>query len=62
MVSGHKNFHKLLGYCLQFTTHPVLAFEYAEIITLDPLVASNPRNTRRINIAREVANALTYLL
>ncbi|CAA7060625.1 unnamed protein product [Microthlaspi erraticum] len=61
MVSGHKNFLKLLGCCLEFTP-PVLVFEYAEIITLGPLLASsNPRNLRRIKIAREVANALTYL-
>ncbi|XP_010516405.1 PREDICTED: non-functional pseudokinase ZED1-like isoform X2 [Camelina sativa] len=36
-------------------------FEYAEIITLGPLLASHPGNLRRIKIAREVANALTYL-
>ncbi|CAH8354612.1 unnamed protein product [Eruca vesicaria subsp. sativa] len=60
MVSGHKNFLKLLGCCLEFTP-PVLVFEYAEIITLGPLAASNPSNMTRIKIAREVANALTYL-
>ncbi|KAG2324845.1 hypothetical protein Bca4012_039341 [Brassica carinata] len=60
MVSGHKNFLKLLGCCLEFTP-PVLVFEYAEIITLGPLVASNLSNMRRVKIAREVANALTYL-
>lgn len=61
MVSGHKNFLKLLGCCLEFTP-PVLVFEYAEIITLGPLVASNPsRNMRRIKIAREVASGLSYL-
>ncbi|KAJ4885080.1 Protein kinase superfamily protein [Raphanus sativus] len=60
MVSGHKNFLKLLGCCLEFTP-PVLVFEYAEIITLGPLAAPNPRNMRRIKIAREVASALSYL-
>ncbi|CAH2063774.1 unnamed protein product [Thlaspi arvense] len=60
MVSGHKNFLKLLGCCLEFAP-PVLVFEYAEIITLGPLVASDLKNLRRIKIAREVANALTYL-
>nr|BAH19917.1 AT3G57760 [Arabidopsis thaliana] len=60
MVSGHKNFLKLLGCCLEFTP-PVLVFEYAEVITLGPLLTSHPGYLRRIKIAREVANALTYL-
>ncbi|KAJ0255461.1 Non-functional pseudokinase ZRK6 [Hirschfeldia incana] len=60
MVSGHNNFLKLLGCCLEFAP-PVLVFEYAEIITLGPLVTSNPTSMKRIKIAREVANALTYL-
>ncbi|CAN8324201.1 unnamed protein product [Cochlearia groenlandica] len=61
MVSGHNNFLKLLGCCLEFSP-PVLVFEYAEIITLGPLfVSSRPSNLKRIKIARDVANALTYL-
>ncbi|KAL1209867.1 Non-functional pseudokinase ZRK6 [Cardamine amara subsp. amara] len=60
MVSGHKNFLKLLGCSLEFTP-PVLVFEYAEIITLGPLLPSHPRNLRRIKIAKEVATALSYL-
>ncbi|KAG2240954.1 hypothetical protein Bca52824_096945 [Brassica carinata] len=32
MVSGHKNFLKLLGCCLEFS-YPVLVCEYAEVIT-----------------------------
>ncbi|ESQ44297.1 hypothetical protein EUTSA_v10006497mg [Eutrema salsugineum] len=57
MVSGNNNFLKLLGCCLEFSP-PVLVFEYAEIITLGPLVASDPKHMRRIKIAREGFHSL----
>ncbi|XP_019101060.1 PREDICTED: non-functional pseudokinase ZED1-like [Camelina sativa] len=65
MVSGHKNFLKLLGCCLEFA-YPVLVCEYAEVITrslrgtrcpIDPALTWS----MRIVIAKEIANALSYL-
>lgn len=62
MVSGHKNFLKLLGCCLEFTC-PVLVCEYAEDITqsahhfIDPALPWN----MRMKIARDISNSLAYL-
>lgn len=62
MASGHKNFLKLLGCCLDFTC-PVLVCEYAESIMvsahhqIDPTLPWN----MRIKIAREISNSLAYL-
>lgn len=61
MVSGHKNFLKLLGCCLEFTC-PILVCEYAESIMvsahqIDPMLTWN----MRIKIAREISNSLSYL-
>lgn len=66
MVSGHKNFLKLLGCCLEFP-YPVLVYEYAESIICRP--KNGPQNlfdvklpwNMRMKIAKEVADALTYL-
>ncbi|CAH2058441.1 unnamed protein product [Thlaspi arvense] len=65
MVSGHKNFLKLLGCCLEFP-YPVLVCEYAEVITRSLRGARCPIDptltwSMRIVIAKEIANALTYL-
>lgn len=61
MVSGHKNFLKLLGCCLEFE-HPVLVCEYAERI---PFNTPNPEMLlpwgMRIKIAKEIAIAVSYL-
>lgn len=61
MVSGHKNFLKLLGCCLEFE-HPVLVCEYAERI---PYNTPNPETLlplrMRIKIAKEIAIAVSYL-
>ncbi|XP_023637263.1 probable inactive receptor-like protein kinase At1g65250 [Capsella rubella] len=62
MVSGQKNFIKLLGCCLEFTC-PVLVCEYAEGITQNDLHQIDPTlpwNTR-IKIARDISNSLAYL-
>ncbi|XP_010508590.2 PREDICTED: non-functional pseudokinase ZED1-like, partial [Camelina sativa] len=66
MVSGHKNFLKLLGCCLEFP-YPVLVYEYAESIICRPQNGSKylfdvnlPWNMR-MKIAKEVEDALTYL-
>ncbi|XP_010506051.1 PREDICTED: non-functional pseudokinase ZED1-like [Camelina sativa] len=66
MVSGHKNFLKLLGCCLEFP-YPVLVYEYAESIICRPQNGSKylfdvslPWDVR-MKIAKEVADALTYL-
>lgn len=64
MVSGHKNFLKLLGCCLEFP-NPVLVYEYAQSIMSREkskylFDVSLPWNMR-LNIAKEVADALTYL-
>lgn len=65
MVSGHKNFLKLLGCCLEFS-YPVLVSEYAEVITRSLRGARCPIDpsltwSMRIIIAKEIANALSYL-
>lgn len=65
MVSGHKNFLKLLGCCLEFS-YPVLVCEYAEVITRSLRGARCPIDpsltwSMRIVIAKEIANALSYL-
>ncbi|KAF3582220.1 hypothetical protein DY000_02028502 [Brassica cretica] len=65
MVSGHKNFLKLLGCCLEFS-YPVLVCEYAEVITRSLRGARCPIDpsltwSMRIIIAKEIANALSYL-
>ncbi|XP_019102416.1 PREDICTED: non-functional pseudokinase ZED1-like [Camelina sativa] len=61
MVSGHKNFLKLLGCCLEFE-HPVLVCEYAERI---PFNTPNPGMFlpwgMRIKIVKEIAIAASYL-
>lgn len=61
IVSGHKNFLKLLGCCLEFE-HPVLVCEYAERI---PYNTPNPEMLlpwgMRIKIAKEIAIAVSYL-
>ncbi|KFK34986.1 hypothetical protein AALP_AA5G219500 [Arabis alpina] len=58
MVSGHKNFLKLLGCCLEFE-HPVLVCEYAERIPLNPEMFLPLQ--MRIKIAKEIAIAVSYL-
>ncbi|ESQ44299.1 hypothetical protein EUTSA_v10006056mg [Eutrema salsugineum] len=57
MVSGHKNFLKLLGCCLEFE-YPVLVCEYAERI---PSNTPNLGLGMRIKIAKEIAIAVSYL-
>uniref|UniRef100_A0A1J3E722 Putative inactive receptor-like protein kinase n=1 Tax=Noccaea caerulescens TaxID=107243 RepID=A0A1J3E722_NOCCA len=62
MVSGHKNFLKLLGCCLEFE-YPVLVCEYAERIpykTPNLGMFSWGLGTR-IKIAKEIAIAVSYL-
>lgn len=64
MVSGHKNFLKLLGCCLEFP-NPVIVYEYAQSIMCREkpkylFDVSLPWNMR-LKIAKEVADALTYL-
>ncbi|XP_010527553.1 PREDICTED: non-functional pseudokinase ZED1-like [Tarenaya hassleriana] len=68
MVSGHKNFLKLLGCCLDFA-YPVLVCEYSDRIThitrsflnahytVDPILTWD----KRIDIPKGIANAVTYL-
>ncbi|XP_010524213.1 PREDICTED: non-functional pseudokinase ZED1-like [Tarenaya hassleriana] len=67
MVSGHKNFLKLLGCCLEFD-YPVLVCEYSEGIVqivpppgigkrLDPALTWK----MKMKIAKEIATAVTYL-
>ncbi|KFK34987.1 hypothetical protein AALP_AA5G219600 [Arabis alpina] len=58
MVSGHKNFLKLLGCCLEFE-HPVLVCEYAERIPLNPETLLPLQMW--IRIAKEIAIAVSYL-
>lgn len=66
MVSGHKNFLKLLGCSLEFP-YPVLVYEYAESIICRPKNGPQYRFDvslswdMRMKIAKEVADALTYL-
>lgn len=66
-VSNHKNFLKLLGCCLEFPL-PVLVFDGAENGVLDQHGdACNGNNkmvlswNQKLKIAKEVANAVTYL-
>ncbi|KAL0714692.1 hypothetical protein Bca4012_021671 [Brassica carinata] len=56
MVSGHKNFLKLLGCCLEFE-YPVLVCEYAERIPY----SNTPNLGMLIKMAREIAVAVSYL-
>ncbi|KAG5395696.1 hypothetical protein IGI04_017510 [Brassica rapa subsp. trilocularis] len=62
MVSGHKNFLKLLGCCLELTC-PALVCEYAESITVNAHHQIDPTLTwnKRIQIARDISNSLAYL-
>ncbi|CAH8358396.1 unnamed protein product [Eruca vesicaria subsp. sativa] len=62
MVSGHKNFLKLLGCCLEFPC-PVLVCEYAESITVNAHHQIDPTLTwnTRLKIARDISNSLAYL-
>ncbi|CDY53492.1 BnaC04g02640D [Brassica napus] len=62
MVSGHKNFLKLLGCCLELTC-PALVCEYAESITVNAHHQIDPTLTwnKRIKIARDISNSLAYL-
>ncbi|KAF8102162.1 hypothetical protein N665_0201s0445 [Sinapis alba] len=55
MVSGHKNFLKLLGCCLEFE-YPVLVCEYAERIPYN-----TPNLGMLIKLAKEIAIAVSYL-
>ncbi|CAF2048332.1 unnamed protein product [Brassica napus] len=55
MVSGHKNFLKLLGCCLEFE-YPVLVCEYAERIPYN-----TPNLGMLIKMAKEIAVAVSYL-
>lgn len=66
-VSNHNNFLKLLGCCLEFPL-PVLVFEYAENGVIDEQGSVGSESYRqvlpwnvRLKIAKEVANAVTYL-
>ncbi|CAH8362150.1 unnamed protein product [Eruca vesicaria subsp. sativa] len=56
MVSGHKNFLKLLGCCLEFE-YPVLVCEYAERIPYN----NTPNLGMLIKMAKEIAVAVSYL-
>ncbi|CAH2063778.1 unnamed protein product [Thlaspi arvense] len=62
MVSGHKNFLKLLGCCLEFE-YPVLVCEYAERIPhISPSLGMLSWGLgMRIKIAKEIAIAVSYL-
>lgn len=65
MMSSHKNVLKLLGCCLEFPT-PVLVCEYPEngaltyIYTSEGIIKPLAWNVR-LKIAREIADAVTYL-
>ncbi|ESQ44301.1 hypothetical protein EUTSA_v10006391mg [Eutrema salsugineum] len=65
-VTSHSNFLKLLGCCLEFP-FPVLVFEHAENRTLSHQGGIGSKYTEflpwdvRLKVAKEIANAVTYL-
>ncbi|XP_010524190.1 PREDICTED: non-functional pseudokinase ZED1 [Tarenaya hassleriana] len=63
-VSNHPNFLKLLGCCLEFPL-PVLVYEYADNGVLDEKGGVDGGQLlpwkARVKVAKEIANAVTYL-